>query len=133
MNFRRDFALPDEDRNFLEEYGLPWETISDGSQWVLLHDFPTHDGYNHATVTTAIRLEVGYPNAPLDMVYFYPKLLRLDGKQIGASFISQMISGRDFQRWSRHRSPQNPWDADQDNLGTHIILIEDWLEREFEK
>ncbi len=131
---RHHFELLAEDHQFLDDYGCPWETISDGSQWVLLHNFSTqHSGYNHQRVTVAIRLETGYPKTPLDMVYFYPALARKDGKQIGAIQATQPINGKAFQRWSRHRTGTNPWIVGQDNLGTHILLVEDWLRREFEK
>jgi hypothetical protein len=133
MSLRRQFELLAEDDQFLKEYGLPWETIVDGSPWVLIHDFPTRGNYNHASVTAAIRMETGYPNTPLDMVYFSPALARPDGRVIGATESIQLIDGKPFQRWSRHRTPQNPWVAGRDNLGTHVILIEDWLEREFRK
>ena len=133
MTLRRQFDLLAQDLQFLEEYGLPWETIVDGSQWVLIHDFPTHDGYNHARVTAAIRIETGYPQAELNMVYFFPALARKDGKGIGATQATQALDGKAFQRWSRHRTPQNPWKAGRDHLGTHVLLIEDWLAREFEK
>lgn len=131
MTARRDFELLPEDEKFLSEYGLPWDTVVDGSRWVLIHDFPTHEGYNHLNVTAAIRLETGYPNSALDMVYFYPALARNDGKQIGATQATQQIAGKSYQRWSRHRTPQNPWIPGQDSLGTHVLLVEDWLEREF--
>jgi hypothetical protein len=133
MTLRRQFDLLPEDETFLKEYGLPWETVVDGSQWVLIQDFPTPDGYNHARVVAAIRLETGYPNAELNMVYFYPTLARKDGKPLGATQATQQIDGKIFQRWSRHRTAQNPWKIGRDNLGTHVILIEDWLEREFQK
>ncbi|MDP9316779.1 MAG: hypothetical protein M3R24_38985 [Chloroflexota bacterium] len=133
MALRRQFELLPEDHGFLEEYGLPWETVVDGSQWVLIHDFPTPDGYNHQTVTAAIRMETGYPMAGLDMVYFFPALARKDGKRIAATEAHQQILEQTFQRWSRHRTGSNPWKPSQDNLGTHSILIEDWLQREFEK
>jgi E2/UBC family protein E len=133
MTLRRQFDLLPEDEKFLKEYGLPWETIVDGSQWVLIHDFSASDGYNHTRVTAAIRLETGYPSTELNMAYFYPALARKDGKPIGATQATQQIDGKIFQRWSRHRTPQNPWKIGRDNLGTHVILIEDWLEREFQK
>lgn len=129
----REFSLLPEDERFLEEYGLNWETIRDGSQWVLLHEFPTHEGYNHNHVTVAIRLEAGYPKAQLDMVYVYPHLARKDRIPINATNNKQVIKGTSYQRWSRHRSNQNPWKADEDNLGSHITLIEEWFSREFEK
>lgn len=133
MSPRRQFALLPEDQEFLDEYGLPWETIVDGSQWVLIHDFPLPDGYNNPRATAAIRMETGYPSSPLDMVYLYPPVSRKDGRVIGATESMQPIDGKNFQRWSRHRTAQNPWKVGRDNLGAHIILIEEWLEREFRK
>jgi hypothetical protein len=133
MTLRGEFDLLPEDQKFLEEYGLPWETIIEGCHWVLIHDFPTPDGYVQSRVTAAIRIETGYPQTQLNMVYFFPALSRKDGKAIPATQAVQQLDGKPFQRWSRHRTRQNPWKAGQDNLGTHIILIEDWLDREFEK
>lgn len=133
MALRRVFELLPEDEAFLEDYGLPWETIVEGDQWVLIHDFPVPDGYNHKKVIAAIRLVTGYPKAALDMVYFVPMLARTDGKAIGATNGKQFIDGKEFQQWSRHRTSKNPWLVGQDNLGTHTILVEDWLEREFGK
>lgn len=133
MDLRRHFDLLPEDRQFLEEYGLPWETVVDGSQWVLVHEFPAPEGYNRKTVMAAIRIETGYPQTELNMVYFYPALNRADGKVIRATEATQTLDGKTFQRWSRHRTAQNPWRTGEDNLGTHIILVEDWLEREFER
>jgi hypothetical protein len=67
------------------------------------------------------------------MVYFFPALARRDGRPIGATQAMQPLDGKSFQRWSRHRTQQNPWKPGRDNLGAHIILVEDWLAREFEK
>lgn len=134
MKLLRDFDLLPEDARFLDEYGLPWETVADGSLWVLIHQFPSqHEGYNHQTVTIAIRLETGYPNTALDMVYVHPALARKDQRPIGATQANQTISGTVYQRWSRHRTAQHPWDPTQDGIGSHIFLIEDWFAREFEK
>lgn len=134
MMLRRDFDLLPEDKQFLDDYGLPWETVSDGSQWVLVHEFSSqHEGYIHQAVTVAIRLETGYPNTALDMVYLCPALARKDGQMIGATQATQDIAGKTYQRWSRHRTEHNPWKVGQDGIGTHIFLIEDWLAREFEK
>ncbi len=128
---RREFQLLKEDAQFLEDYGLPWEAVIDGSQWVIIHDFPTHESYNELQVTAAIRLETGYPMTQLDMVYFSPAITRVDGQPIGATQCSQQIDGKPYQRWSRHRTAQNPWIPGEDNLSSHIILVEEWLAREF--
>ncbi|HEY3165824.1 MAG TPA: E2/UBC family protein [Candidatus Binatia bacterium] len=133
ITLRRQFTPLPQDLEFLEEHGLPWETIVDRSQWFLIHEFPTHEGYNHPRVTAAIRIETGYPQAELNMVYFFPALARKDGKPIGATQTVQQLDGKVFQRWSRHRTGQNPWKTGRDYLGTHVLLVEDWLEREFEK
>lgn len=133
MALRRQFELSESDVEFLDTYGLEWETIIDGSRWVLLHRFPTHDEYNHAESTAAIRLTTGYPTAQLDMVYFHPPLARKDGKVIARTETPQPIDGKSFQQWSRHRTAQNPWKPGFDSLETHVHLIEDWLQREFEK
>jgi len=133
MEIKRQFDLLANDHEFLEDYGLPWETVVDGSQWVVIHDFPTHEGYNNQRVSVAIRMETGYPNSQLDMVYFSPALSRLDGVPIRQTQVTQEIDGKSYQRWSRHRTAANPWIPGFDNLGTHVILIEDWLEREFDQ
>ena len=132
-DLRRQFALAPEDQAALDAYGLPWEAIMDGSPWILIHDFPTPVGYSDRKVTAAIRIETGYPHAELNMVYFYPALTRIDGKPIGASEAVQALDGKNYQRWSRHRTPMNPWKPGRDSLETHIFLIEEWLDREFEK
>ncbi|RVC28807.1 hypothetical protein EN893_20115 [Mesorhizobium sp. M7A.F.Ca.CA.004.04.2.1] len=133
MSLRRNFELEEEDEAFLQQYERPWETIIDGSPWVLIHDFPVPKGYDHDKVIAAIRIESGYPHAQLDMVYFYPGLQRIDGQPIGRTEARQALDGKTFQRWSRHRTGANPWKPGFDNLGTHIFLVEEWLEREFEK
>lgn len=133
FNSRSQCSLPQEDELFLKQFGLPWETVIDGSQWVLIHDFPTHQGYNYQKVSIAVRLENGYPLTPLDMVYAYPALMRNDGKQIPQTQEIQSLDGKNWQRWSRHRTAQNPWKPGEDSLESHLFLIQDWFVREFER
>jgi hypothetical protein len=80
-----------------------------------------------------IRIETGYPNTELNMVYFFPALSRRDSKPIAATEVQQQLDGKTYQRWSRHRTAANPWKIGRDHIGTHVILVEDWLDREFEK
>ena len=131
MELRRQFSLLAHDEAFLDQYGLPWETVIDGSQWVIAHNFTTHQGYNHPEASIAIRLETGYPMTQLDMVYVYPELVRNDGRQIPQTQHRQALDGKQWQRWSRHRTSANPWRRGEDGLETHIYLIEDWFSREF--
>lgn len=133
MRLRRQFVLLLQDQRFLQEYGRPWETIVDGSQWVLVHDFPTHAGYNHQSASIAVRMEDGYPHAQLDMVYVHPALARLDSRLIPQTDAWQPLDGKQWQRWSRHRTSANPWHPGQDSLETHVYLVEDWFLREFER
>jgi hypothetical protein len=131
MSFRRQFTLPDADQDFLDLYALPWEALVEGSQWVLIHTFPTHPGYNHERVSIAIRIETGYPIAALDMVYVFPALTRRDRQPIPKTNSTQQIDGKRWQRWSRHRTAVNPWRPGEDSLEHHVFLIEDWFAREF--
>ena len=130
---RRDAPALDQDEMFLNGYGLRWEIIVDGSIWVLLHNFPLPAGYNVTHVTLAIRIEGGYPFAPLDMMYVHPHIARADGRPIAQANVVQAIDGKDFQRWSRHRTGDNPWVAGQDSLETHIYLVEEFFVAELKK
>jgi hypothetical protein len=113
---RRDVPALDHDRVFLDGYGLEWEIINDGSIWILIYNFPLPKGYTISAVTLAIRLEGGYPLSALDMFYVYPNIVRCDGKPIKQVEVQQQIDGKSFQRWSRHRTPENPWVSGQDSL-----------------
>lgn len=134
MDLRKMFDLPEDDLLFLNQYGYQWETIIDQSHWLILHDFHTqHEGYHQDQVLAAILITTGYPKAALDMVYFHPAITREDGNKIGATEHIMTIDNKPFQRWSRHRTGENPWIIGRDNIETHVFLIEDWLLREFDK
>ena len=131
---RRDFALPLADREYLDATGFPWEAVKQGGDfWLLLHDMELPAGYTVANASVAIKIEPGYPNAQLDMAYFFPLLARKDGKAIPCADARTQIDGKQWQRWSRHRTPANPWIAGEDSIETHFILVRDWLAREFER
>lgn len=130
---RHQFLLPEEDVVFLDSLHLKWETIIDcRMHWVIIYDYPVASGYTIEKVTVAIKIETGYPRAPLDMAYFFPALQRKDGKGINA-LAYQPIDGRVYQRWSRHRTPTNPWREGIDDLSTHMGLVSFWFEQEFKK
>jgi hypothetical protein len=131
---RRDFALPEGDLRLLERLALPWEAISQGGErWVVIRRFPIAPGYNVQTADIAVQIPAGYPDTQLDMVFVAPVLFRVDGKALRNTEATQQISGVTYQRWSRHRTSQNPWRAGEDNLETHLDLIRDWFRREFER
>ena len=129
---RKEFILPEEDMEFLTEYHSNWETVvSNPQRWLILEDYPIPEGYNTKCVKLALRIDAGYPNSQIDMVYFYPPIHRIDSKPIGA-LVNQHLLNMNFQRWSRHRTPANPWRPGLDNLQTHLLLVNHWLIREFQ-
>lgn len=123
---RRQFLLSADDTEYLNNAFPGWETI-DG-RWVLLHNFPIRPGFTIQSTTAAIQIPTTYPATRLDMVYFYPAVLREDGVAIGATGYTQTIDGKPFQRWSRHYRP-GAWQPNEDNLATHVMAINDWLDR----
>ena len=130
---KRDFILPEQDVDFLNSAGFPWETLLEGGiRWLIIHDFPIPNGYNNSKARIALMIDPGYPVSQIDMVYFYPAVLRLDNKPIGA-ITGQAIQGLQFQRWSRHRTGENPWRPGLDDLSTHISMVENWLTKELQK
>jgi hypothetical protein len=128
---RREFHVSPEDQEYLDSLGLSWETIIyQGVHWVLIHNFLLPGGYISEQTSVAVEIATGYPRAQLDMIYFYPDVRRLDSAAIGA-LSHRTIDQKNYQRWSRHRTGNNPWREGVDNLSTHLGLVEHWLEREF--
>ncbi|MDB4875599.1 MAG: hypothetical protein JWM41_2045 [Gemmatimonadetes bacterium] len=126
---RRQFALPEDDVDALDAWGLVWETaVIDGVQWLFLTDFPVPDGFNVSRVTLAVRIIPGYPAAALDMLYVLPAIVRADGKAIPALTLTS-IEGRTFQQWSRHYTAEHPWRPDVDNVSSHLRAGEEWFRK----
>lgn len=126
------FSLPQADQRYLDNLGLAWECIKDGNtQWLVIHGWQTPNGYNHRQVDMALMIPPLYPDSQIDMVYFNPPLARVDGRVIG-QLTNQAIQGKSWQRWSRHRTGQNPWRPGVDDVASHLALVDDWLHREFE-
>jgi hypothetical protein len=127
---RKQFQLPEVDTEWLDASGFTWETIVDvGCQWVILHDFPIPSGYTATAAKIGLRIQPGYPDTQIDMAYFFPFLERTDGLVISAT--SPLgVDGTIWQQWSRHRTAEYPWQPGLDYIGTHMGLVESWLERE---
>jgi hypothetical protein len=124
-SIRKDFSLPEEDVQFLDSLGLPWETLNSAGLWLIVHDYPVPEGYNTRSCQVALTITPGYPAVEIDMAYFHPHLEKLDRKPINAISV-QDIYGRSFQRWSRHRKPGD-WRPGIDNIMTHLTLVDNWL------
>jgi hypothetical protein len=130
---RLDFRLPELDEAYLDSLGLSWETFLEGStRWLIIHGWKVPPGYNHTQVSLALLIPANYSDSEIDMVYFKQHLARTDGRVIGA-LSTQTIGGIQWQRWSRHRTPVNPWRIGIDDVASHLTLIDEWLRREFSK
>lgn len=128
---RRQFQLTEEDTSFLGLTGYSWEAVVENStRWLLIHNYPLPIGYTQTVVSIALHIEPTYPDTQIDMVYFHPSLQRADGQGISA-LAEQVIDNKTFQRWSRHRTNENPWRPGVDDVSTHLALVDDWLTREF--
>ena len=131
---RRQFRLPEADELFLDGLGYRWETITETKlRWLIIREYILPAGYDRATVDIAVRIEPGYPPGKLDMAYFHPWLSRADRHPIPAADSPQQIDGLKWQRWSRHRTPTNPWIEGEDDLASHIHYVEGWLSTEMER
>ena len=132
LDGRRDFQLPQDDLDWLRETGR-FELVAEANVLrVVVYDFPLPCGYDRNEVDVNIRIDPGYPDTQLDMVYVHPPLARADGQQI-AALSQDTFDGKNWQRWSRHRTPANPWRPGIDNLSAHFGLVEEWFSRELRK
>lgn len=128
---RRDFVLPAEDVAFLDSLDLRWEALADGSNlWVIIYGVAVPSGYRTSLVDVAIQIMPGYPTSQLDMAYFNPALVRTDGRPIPNTEAIQIIDGKSWQRWSRHRTGSTTWVPGVDNLERHFVYIQEWFTRE---
>lgn len=127
----RAFSMPEEDIEYLDSMKYEWETIREKTDWLFIRNFKIPEGFNTDKADLAIRL-TGYPVSPLDMVYVFPHLALNSGKKIRA-LATQTIENKSYQRWSRHRTPLNPWKPGIDNISTHVELIKNWFQREIIK
>ena len=133
LGARREFALPEDDLFWLADAPHRFELVAEhGVLRVVLYGFPVPPGYNQRAVDVNVRIESGYPDTQIDMVYVHPELHRLDGVPIGAT-CPEAFDGKQWQRWSRHRTPANPWRPGVDNLATHFALVKHWFMRELQK
>jgi hypothetical protein len=130
---RRDFQLAEEDEEGLAGLGRPWEAVIENrTKWLVFPDYPIPEGYNHRVAAAALRIPPSYPDDQIDMVYFHPALALTCGRGI-ARLTPFTLDGKQFQQWSRHRTGVNPWRPGLDNVCTHLLLVNSWLEKELRK
>lgn len=130
---RRQFALPADDQEWLDSLNLVYELVAEsGVPRVVVYGWPVPPGYTRDAIDVNVRIDPGYPDTQIDMAYFSPALTRLDGRAIGA-VSDDTFDHKVWQRWSRHRTPLNPWRPGLDCLATHFALVDDWVARELRK
>jgi Prokaryotic E2 family E len=124
---RSEFAMLPQDEQHLDQLGLRWETqVEAGRRWLFIRGYPVPPGYRSCSTDIAVEVPVSYPGAQLDMFYCNPALALPSGAAIPQTQHTETVTGKPFQRWSRHRQ----WDPARDTLATHLALIDASLLRE---
>ena len=130
---RREFDLPEADREYLDARGRLWETVCcKKKRWLIIEGFLVPEGYTVSEAIVALAIESAYPDTQIDMAYFLPALVLKNGRTIN-QLSSHEVDGRSFQRWSRHRTEVNKWRSDVDCVATHLCQAEGWLRHEASK
>jgi len=130
-NLRKQFSLPTEDVEFLESNSFQWEAIANGGNWLVIHNYPVPAGYNVTSIQVGLLIPPNYPAAQIDMAYFFPHLQKQNGKEISAA-TPRSIDNKNFQQWSRHRMA-GEWRPGEDNVMTHLLLVNNWLEKDLKR
>ncbi len=104
------------------------ESGARGIRWLLIHNFPLPAGFTATSTSAAIQIPPSYPSAALDMIYFFPPVVRKDGRTISRTEATHLIDGNQWQRWSRHYTQANPWKSGEYNVVTHLNLAGTWVE-----
>jgi len=116
-------ALRPDDQSVLDELGLEYDISTDGSfLTVVIVSFPLPVGLEPRSSDLLLRLPPGFPDVAPDMFWLDPAVKGSGGSPVpGTESIEQHLSGRMWQRWSRHIAGQ--WRPGIDNLGTYLAYI----------
>ena len=126
---RRQFQLSEEDEACLAARSGGWEAIvENNTKWVIIPDYSIPEGYNQRSASAALRISPSYPDDQIDMVYFYPALALTNGRAI-RQLTPHQLDGKQYQQWSRHRKA-GEWRPGIDNICTHLLQVDGWLEKE---
>ncbi len=120
--------LPLNDRQYLENKGLCFEELADGSQkGIILRGFRLPPSrFSSECADILILLPSGYPDAPPDMFYLLPWVKLVQGMKYPlAADQPHLFNGQNWQRWSRHN---NEWRPGVDGIWTMLKRIENALE-----
>ncbi|MDX6197888.1 MAG: hypothetical protein QOJ79_1039 [Actinomycetota bacterium] len=115
--------LPPSDSSYLDNRGFRWAASQEqGVVCLVIFDFQLPPGFSASVADLLIHLPAGYPDTPLDMWWFSPRLTRADGSVIPATESSGTYLGREWQRWSRHFA-SGQWRPGVDSIETYLARI----------
>lgn len=126
-------VLPKDDEYLKQVFGDFRTIIDQGRRWLVVENYQLPDGYSHKQVTLAIEIPSLYPQAEIDMFYTCPRIYLPNGVTPSCTEVEQIIEGKSYQRWSRHRSHVSQWNPVIDSVVTHFSLIEESLLREVQQ
>jgi hypothetical protein len=139
---KRDFNLPENDRDYLNNLGLEYEVVKSDNYrfgysnlFVVIYGYFINQDYYQLEgggnkVDVLLQIPSGYPNVQIDMASFHPHLKRVDKQNIPNIHLFYDINSKKWQTWSRHRSGAAVWDPTIDYIGTHMEYVEAFLKRE---
>lgn len=132
VNYRRDFYLPDEDTQFLDNLGLVWEAIQDGNaRGVVLYDFLMPVPFRPDSLNMKFNIPLDYTSgAALDMFFTDQHVTRFDGKGIERLTESNVFNNKKWWQWSRHYPKNTKWRPGINSLATHISYVQHILNQE---
>lgn len=115
--------LPSEDQAYLDER-FPGNSVTGegGLICVVLPNFPLPAGFTLTAADLLLRLPPGYPDAPPDMWWFEPFIVRAGGGEIPQTNSHETYLGRVWQRWSRHLPPGS-WRPGLDSIESYLSLV----------
>ena len=122
-------SLPNPDMGYLLSLRVDHEIVVEGGMTcVVLQDWPLPPGFDVANAHLLIRLHPGYPDVAPDMWWFSPAIHAADGTALPQTDVSEHYLNRDWQRWSRHLTPEQ-WRSGVDGLENYVALIKHELEQ----
>ena len=125
------FSLLPTDEEGLERRGIVARCVIDnGRRWLIIDKYPLPNGLSPHSASLAFEIPSSYPRAEIDMFYCYPAVRRVDGRGIPQTQVTEVIEGKNFQRWSRHRGAKSRWDPTTDSVLTHLTLVDASLRAE---
>lgn len=132
VDLRRDFHLPDDDIQFLDNLDLAWEAIQDGNERaVVLYGFPMPPPFQPEKLNLKIKLPQDYTSgAALDMFFTDRHVTRSDGKAIERLTESGQFDNKKWWQWSRHYPKNTKWRPGVNTLATHISYVRHILNQE---